>query len=280
MEISSDEWLEKAISDGHINYLEYNKFTDPTNIGSGGFGTVYKYEWKDCELAVALKCLKVDTNLDQNIIRDFIRELKLLRKVDYHPNIIKFYGVTKDNNGNYNMVLQYAIEGNLREYLNANFIKLLWSDKLRIAKEILLGLLFLHENNIIHRDLHSKNILIHQGQPKIADFGLSKQINEMSIASNSVIHGMLEYVEPQCLIKQGYKRDKKSDIYSFGVILWEISSGKPPFQSFEQKIALCFHICQGNREEPIEGTPPQYIELYKQCWDKEPSNRPGINTSS
>ncbi|KAF0520801.1 kinase-like protein [Gigaspora margarita] len=190
-----EEWLERAISDEHINYLEYSKFTAPTIIGIGGFGTVFKCEWKESELTVAFKCLKVNTSLDKKIINDFINELKLLRKVCYHPNIITFYGITKDNHGYYNMVLQYANDGNLREYLKANFPKLLWVDKLRIAKEIVLGLLFLHNNDVIHRDLHSKNILIHHGQPQIADFGLSKQIKEMSMTSSSNIHGMLAYID-------------------------------------------------------------------------------------
>ncbi|KAF0444673.1 kinase-like protein [Gigaspora margarita] len=156
-----------------------------------------------------------------------------------------------DDKGNYNMILEYANEGTLREYLKTNFTILQWTDKLRIAKEIALGLLFLHDKNIIHRDLHSKNVLIHHGQPKITDFGLSKQINEITSSSNSILIGMPEYIEPQCLIKHGYKRDKRSDVYSFGQILWEISSGRPPFQAFESAFTLV-HIFQGNREEPIE----------------------------
>ncbi|KAF0546086.1 kinase-like protein [Gigaspora margarita] len=162
-----EEWLERAISDGHINYLEYSKFTAPTIIGIGGFGTVLSASGKN---------------------------LKLIRKVCYHPNIITFYGVTKENNGYYNIVLQYANDGNLREYLKANFPRLLWADKLRIAKEIVLDLLFLHNNDVIHGDLHSKNILIHHGQPQIADFGLSKQIKETSVTSSSKIHGILAYM--------------------------------------------------------------------------------------
>ncbi|RIB06354.1 kinase-like domain-containing protein, partial [Gigaspora rosea] len=184
------------------------------------------------------------------------------------------------------MVLKYANDGNLREYLKKNFTRLQWADKLRIAEKIASGLLFLHSKNIIHRDLVSilfficiksmnfnslilylfrsiqKNILIHDGQPMIADFGLSKEIKESSMTSSSIIHGMRPYVEP----KQGYKRDKKSDIYSIGVILWEISSGKPP------------SYFQGNSEKPIEGTPSQYVKLYEQCWDNEPSNRPEIKS--
>ncbi|RIA99957.1 hypothetical protein C2G38_2236345 [Gigaspora rosea] len=66
----------------------------------------------------------------------------------------------------------------------------------------------------------------------------------------------------------------KSDVYSLGVILWEISSGRLPFPSFESVLSLAVHIFRGNREEPIEGTPFQYIQLYKQCWDNDPANRP------
>ncbi|KAF0483180.1 kinase-like protein [Gigaspora margarita] len=149
------------------------------------------------------------------------------------------------------MILQYADDGALREYLEVNFTKLRWVNKLCIAKEIALGILFLNDNNIIHRDLHSKNILIHQGQPKITDFGLS-QLNEMSTTSSSIVHGMPAYIEPKCFIDPKYKRDKRSDVYSFGVILWEISSGRPPFQTFQSRDALVIHIFQGNREEPIE----------------------------
>ncbi|RIB26995.1 kinase-like domain-containing protein [Gigaspora rosea] len=266
-----EEWLEKAIGERHINYIEYNKFTDPVLIGIGGFVSVSRYEWRDSGLTVALKCLKADTIVDESIIKDFIYELKLLRSVSNHQNVISFYGVTKDRNGYYNMVLQYADNGTLREYLRTNFSELQWIDKLHMAKEIALGLLYLHDNNIIHRDLHSKNILIHQRQPKITDFGLSKQINEIS--SNSNAHGMPAYVEPQCLVNDKYKRNMKSDVYSLGVILWEISSGRPPFSSFESVLSLSVHIYKGNREEPIDGTPFKYIQLYKQCWDNNPINR-------
>ncbi|RIB03333.1 kinase-like domain-containing protein [Gigaspora rosea] len=154
----------------------------------------------------------------------------------------------------------------------ANFAKLEWTDKLRIAKEIALGLLFLHNNNIIHRHLHSKNILIHQGQPKITDFGVSKNINEIN--SNSNVHGMPAYIEPQCFFSHKYRRNMKSDVYSLGIIFWEISSGRPPFSSFKPAPSLMVHIYQGNREVPIEGTPFQYVELYKKCWDVDPANRP------
>ncbi|KAF0445563.1 kinase-like protein [Gigaspora margarita] len=91
----SEEWLKKAVSDGHINYFEYEQFTNGIIIGEGGFGTVYKYEWKNCNLTVALKRLKVKP--DKNIIKHFISELKILKSACSHSNIIEFYGITKDS---------------------------------------------------------------------------------------------------------------------------------------------------------------------------------------
>ncbi|KAF0539417.1 kinase-like protein [Gigaspora margarita] len=132
---------------------------------------------------------------------------------------------------------------------------------------------------------NSMNILVHEGKIKIASFGLSKITNaESSFDECSLNLGSIAYVEPQFLkMKSEYDLTLKSDIYSLGVVLWEISSGRPPFESFlkkdqkelkELEKLLTNHIIRGNREEPIGGTPPQYVELYRRCWDKDPDNRP------
>ncbi|KAF0553041.1 kinase-like protein [Gigaspora margarita] len=222
-----DTWLETAITDDHIKFIEYKEFTDCTIIGTGGFGVVSKYKWKSCALTVALKHVKdADINLDK---RGFINELKLLRKVCIHPNIIAFYGITK-------------------------------------VKQTTMGVI-----------TWFYNLLMVEICENTWDFGLSKQTDEASITSNSAILGMPAYMEPKCFDTLGYKRDKKSDIYSFGVILWEISSGRPPFQSISH-VMMIGVISKGTKEDSIKGTPAQYVALYRQCWNTDPPNHPESNS--
>lgn len=267
------EWLNRAISEQHINFFNYEKFTEISLINNGGFGTIKKALWNQTKLTVALKSIKSDIKIDDKIINDFIKELKTLQKVSFHPNVIQFYGVTKDPKTGYNLILQYASEGDLRSYLSNNFERLRWVDKLRIAGEITLGLMFLHHNKIIHRDLHSKNILVHENKMMISDFNLSKQLTDVSSVSKSSVNGIPSYIDPQCFKNSPYTRNKKSDIYSLGVILWEISSGKPPFESNTAYQSI-IQINNGIRETPVEGTPSQYVDLYERCWAEDPNERP------
>ncbi|PKY18543.1 kinase-like protein, partial [Rhizophagus irregularis] len=174
------------------------------------------------------------------------------------------------------LVLEYANEGNLRDYLKKKFTYLRWNDKIQMALDITGGLKFIHSKEIIHRDLHSKNILVNNGKLLIADFGLSKKLAEITTNSVGNRQGMIEYIEPQCFKNRKYKKDKKSDIYSLGVLLWEISSGRIPFSDCSRDHLLDYYIKNGDREDPIDGTPPKYQKLYQECWNDEPKSRPDI----
>ena len=119
---------------------------------------------------------------------------------------------------------------------------------------------------------------MNNGRLLIADFGLSKHLTEVS--SNSKTHnalGCVEYIDPQCFKDIHYKKNKKSDIYSLGVLLWEITSGHPPFHEIQDQSLLNLQICIKNRrEEPVGGTPLNYVKLYQKCWDNDPNLRPNI----
>ncbi|KAF0499938.1 kinase-like domain-containing protein [Gigaspora margarita] len=114
---------------------------------------------------------------------------------------------------------------------------------------------------------------VNEGSIKITDFGLSTSLDEKP-KPRSFTYGMPAYVEPQYFKNPNYEFTKKSDIYSLGVILWEITSGKPPYQSFTSIDAIAVYIFQGKRETPVENTPEEYINIYKECWNEEPDKRP------
>ncbi|RIB27716.1 kinase-like domain-containing protein, partial [Gigaspora rosea] len=141
---------------------------------------------------------------------------------------------------------------------------------------ITLGLAYLHENDIVHNDLHSMNILINDGKVLIADFGMSNQLNGSNTSSSAII-GMMAYIDPQCLRSERKKRTKKSDIYSLGVILWELTSGIPPFYNLNDSIAIYQEIINDNREKIIENTPPGYANLYCKCWSSYSDQRPTLD---
>ncbi|CAB4485543.1 unnamed protein product [Rhizophagus irregularis] len=205
-----EEWIKKKIEEEDIHYFEYSEFNDVEKIGKGGFGTVNRAVTND-GILVALKMVNLR---EENDIKTFVNELKLIRMVHFHPNVNRFLGLTKDSN----------------DYI-----------MIQMALDITCGLKCLHSKDIIHRDLHSKNILVNNGRLLITDFGLSKQITEVTSNSMGNRAGIIEYTEPKCLKDMNYKKDKS------------------------------------RREDPIVGTPLEYQQLYQKCWDGDPEKRPDIN---
>ncbi|GBC07945.1 hypothetical protein RclHR1_00780025 [Rhizophagus clarus] len=271
------DWLDNSITEEHIRYYEYSSFTNIQQIGRGSYGNVVRVSCKNTERLFALKSFN-----NEETFKKVVKELKLHRSVDDHENIIRFYGITKSEDAThqtnkYSLVLEYANNGTMNAYLNEYFNKLNWSDKYRLALQLASAVEFLHGKNIIHRDLHASNILVHQNSIKLADFGLSKKIAEAS-SDTSKILGIIPYVDPKKINDQYYKLNKKSDVYSIGVLMWQISSGYEPFKNkcFDHDASLIFYILNGNREEIIDGTPIDYNKLYRECWKSEPNDRPNM----
>ncbi|KAF0416226.1 actin-like ATPase domain-containing protein [Gigaspora margarita] len=172
------------------------------------------------------------------------------------------------------MVLQYANNSDLRCYLSNHFLELNWTTKIRMAKEIASGVNCLHNANIVHRDLHDKNILVHDDRLMITDFGLSKSLEN---STKSIVGGTCAYSDPQYLQNPFlYKRGKPSDIYSLGVLFWELSSGVPPFKNIKEQTGISFRVIAGQRESPVNGTPMDFLNLYNNAWDGNPDLRPSI----
>jgi serine/threonine protein kinase len=173
------------------------------------------------------------------------------------------------------MLVMFLMSMNLRRYLHQNQIT--WKEKITITYYIARALQRIHQEYITHRDLHSGNILLLQSTTRhywyISDFGSCGPAYKPSKS----IYGNLPYVAPEVLA--GNKYTYESDIYSIGILMWEISSGQPPYKDiYEHNYDLAMRIVNGMRPKIVSGTPSEYVELMKQCWDADPLNRPDIST--
>ncbi|RIB12689.1 kinase-like domain-containing protein [Gigaspora rosea] len=154
---------------------------------------------------------------------------------------------------------EYANEGTLRQYLDQNFCMLNWIDKLKLAKQLVSAIKCLHESDIVHLNLNPKTIFVHKGNIKLSQFGAFQYRNKFLNKFQ-----LIQYTDPQYLKHhETYKLNKSSDIYSIGVLLWEISSG---IASFKSELSYGFNllntIIYGKRESTIPGTPKKYVKLY------------------
>src|SRR4051794_3614854 len=173
------------------------------------------------------------------------------------------------------MVLEYAEDGNLRKYLKTNFCNLLWKEKLQFLENITYNLKIIHEQQYIHKDLHSGNILQFNegyGDAKITDLGLAQLIKNSKTCNSSSVCGVLPYIAPEVLDGRPYTF--ASDVYSFGIIMVEMSTGKQPHGSVPHDAKLALAICNGLRPRVAKGTPQCYIDVVNQCLDANPKNRP------
>ncbi|GBB87617.1 hypothetical protein RclHR1_14090009 [Rhizophagus clarus] len=238
-----------------MEWIPYSQFTNVAEIAKGGFGTIYRAT--RIQKNVILKKFKNSKDTSKY----FLNELKSNQncyKIKHH--IIRTHGITKDpKSGDYILVMQYASGGDLHNCLET-----------------------IHKADYIHRDFHSGNILhdlFHNNSKKrfigrhqwlIGDLGLSQPTNNTSL--NSEIYGVIPYIAPE--IFKGSPFSKESDVYSIGMIMWELTTGCKPFANVEHDINLILRILDGERPEVTEDTPECYVDLMKSCWDPDPKKRP------
>ncbi|CAI2192013.1 6192_t:CDS:1, partial [Funneliformis geosporum] len=158
----------------------------------------------------------------------------------------------------------------LRKYLQQNHNQLTWKQRINIIENIINAVLYLHYENSIHRDLHSGNILYSEytGEWYISDFGFCGPADKPLES----IYGNLPYIAPEVINGKGYTF--ASDIYSISMLMWEISSGQPPFAYYDHNIDLVMKIINGMRPNIVSGTPLEYKKLIVQCWNADPLKRP------
>ncbi|RHZ61628.1 hypothetical protein Glove_346g140 [Diversispora epigaea] len=284
-------------NDQFLEWVPFTEFEDVKKIGQGGFSQIFKATWKihsgidyegtvkwsKSEREIVLKVLNNSENVDTEFLNELEHTFQFRAKKPYHENIIECYGVTQDpQTKNYAFVLEYIPNGDLYHFIHKNFEKLTWKSKIDYLNNIVRGIKEIHKKKIIHRDLHSGNILINKNQDDckshyaiISDLGFSQPANiDLNLSRESQICGIIPYMAPELFKNQPYSFT--SDIYSIGMTMWQMTSGHRPFHDQEHGPKLILDILDGKRPEITEDTPEFWANLMKRCWHPDSSQRPSI----
>lgn len=241
-------------------------------IGDGGMAVVYKARCRLLNRFVAIKILKPEFTKDLKFIENFRRESQAAASLT-HPNIVNIYDVGKE--GNIHYIVMELIEGQVLSDIIKNEGPMEFHKAVEIVKQIALALSFAHKNHIIHRDVKPHNILITgEGTAKITDFGIAKAVNAGTIVGNTgTIMGSVHYFSPE-QARGGYV-DEKSDIYSLGIVLYELVTGKVPFDA-ENPVAVALMHMNDEMVPPSQYTPaipPALEEIIMKATNKYQVNR-------
>ncbi|RHZ79998.1 hypothetical protein Glove_139g313 [Diversispora epigaea] len=229
-----------------IEWIPYDRFKDVKQIGKGGFGTIHYARWID------------------GYIREWDIENQQWKRWDPETH-------------SYMMVLDYAKDGNLREYLKINFNNIDWKKKLHYLWSLSYRLKNIHKLDIVHQDFHPGNILssnFNISSMEISDFGLSKLTGaNPNNPEKKNIFGVLPYIAPEVL-SGDEEYTKAADVYSFGIIAYEMITGFPPYPDIPHDEDLAIKICNGLRPKIPFHTPKLITRVIMRCWDARVTHRP------
>lgn len=224
-----------------------NRYEIIKKIGSGGMATVYKAQDKVLKRNVAVKILRDEFTTDEEFIRRFEGEAQSAARLT-HSNIVSIYDVGVD--GNLYYIVMELIQGKtLKEIILEERGPLPWKWSINVAIQIASALEMAHRNNIIHRDIKPHNIIITEdGIAKVTDFGIAKAVSNSTITAFGTTIGSVHYFSPEHA--RGGFTDAKSDIYSLGVVMYEMVTGRVPFDA-DTPVSVALKHMQEEPEEPI-----------------------------
>ncbi|GFP96231.1 dual specificity protein kinase shka [Phtheirospermum japonicum] len=251
-------------------------------LGAGTFGTVYHGKWRGSDVAIKRikkSCFTGRQSEQERLTMEFWREAEILSKL-HHPNVVAFYGVVQDGpGGTLATVTEFMVDGSLRHVLLRKDRHLDRRKRLIIAMDAAFGMEYLHAKNIVHFDLKCDNLLVNLKDPsrpicKVGDFGLSK-IKRNTLVSGGV-RGTLPWMAPELLNGSSNKVSEKVDVFSFGIVLWEILTGEEPYANMHYGA-----IIGGIVNNTLRPTIPSYCDaewrgLMEQCWAPNPTLRPSF----
>jgi eukaryotic-like serine/threonine-protein kinase len=240
-------------------------------LGGGGMGVVYKAEDTSLKRIVALKFLPPELTSDQQARSRFLHEAQAASKID-HPNICAVHDIGETDDGQTYIVMSYYEGETLKKKIARGRLKV--EQALELTTQIADGLAKAHAADIIHRDVKPANVLVTKdGIAKILDFGLAKLKGETKLTQTGATVGTLSYMAPEQV--QGQETDARSDIWSLGVVLYEMLTGIPPFKG-EHEGALLYEIMSADPPPLtaiIPDADPELQQFVMRCLEKDPEER-------
>ena len=238
-------------------------------IGTGGMSDVYKAKCHKLNRFVAVKVLKQEFGENANFVSKFRIEAQAAAGL-MHPNIVNVYDVGEEN-GIYYIVMELVEGITLKKYIEKK-ARLSVKEAISIAIQVSMGIEAAHNNHIIHRDIKPQNIIISkEGKVKVTDFGIAKAATSNTITSN--VMGSVHYTSPE-QARGGYS-DEKSDIYSLGVTMFEMLTGRVPFNG-ETTVAIAIKHIQEAMPSPreyVSEIPVSVEQIVFKCCQKSPDRR-------
>jgi len=240
-------------------------------LGKGGMGKIYKALDTEIKEKIALKLINPEISADKRTIERFQNELKFARKIS-HRNVCRMYDLNKEE-GSYYISMEYVSGEDLKSMIR--MMGQLSSGKaISIAKQVCEGLAEAHRLGVIHRDLKPQNIMIdREGNARIMDFGIARSLKAKGITGAGVMIGTPEYMSPeQAEMKEV---DQRSDIYSLGVILYEMVTGRVPFEG-ETPLGIAMKHKSEKPKDPRElnaQLPENLSRVILRCMEKDKKNR-------
>ena len=246
-----------------------NRYEIIMKIGSGGMADVYKAKDHVLNRLVAIKVLKQEYSTDATFVKKFREEAQSAAGLS-HPNIVNVYDVGEDD-GVYFIVMELVQGITLKNYIDMKG-KLDIREALNISVQIASGLSAAHENRIIHRDIKPQNIIMSRdGKVKVTDFGIAKVADSTTVTTTAA--GTVHYISPE-QARGGYS-DERSDIYSLGITMYEMVTGRVPFEG-ETNVAVALMHIQSEITPPRQlepSIPVSFEKIILKCTQKKPERR-------
>ena len=248
-----------------------NRYEILEKLGGGGMAIVYKARDTSLGRYVTLKILRPEFTSDEEFIKRFKREATAVARLS-HPNIVSIHDVGQEDGVHY-LVMEYIQGDNLKNFIRQKG-QLSSQETINIAVQICEALEHAHYNNIVHRDVKPHNILIAEGgRAKLTDFGIALESTAATITRTDTIMGSVHYISPEQA--KGEITNPKSDIYSLGVVIYEMLAGEQPFTGDSPISVALKHIREHPRplEEISVDAPPALVAIVNKAMQKKPQER-------